>query len=432
MLLDRGFTVTMAERDKLGGECANYGCDPTKAMLKAAKVAATARKAERYGIRVGDVQVDFPAVMARVRRLIDDELKDGPRPYADRGASVLMQQARLIGERRVELEDGTQLEPDHVVLATGSTATAPPLDGMEGSGWWSNVEAIWQTELPESLMIMGSGPIGVEFAQMYARFGTKVTLVELYPRILIVEDPDVGAAMVPLLQEDGIEVHTSVNTLRVERTGDGFTLHVEDGRTFSAQRLLVATGRKPVFDAHDLTAAGVELDGRGFPMLDEALRTTNPAVSVAGDATGELLFTHVGSYEAGIVAADLIGKPRPRDYRVVPRVTYTEPEIGSVGLTEPQAREAGHDVVIGRSDFSGSTRAYLEGEEAGFVKVVADAKTREVLGAHVVGENAGELVHQLAGLMATRSPANAGAHMIHAYPTWSQTVRSALTQVLRT
>ncbi len=431
MLLDRGFDVSMAERHKLGGECANYGCDPTKAMLKAAKVAAWARKAGRYGIRVSGVEVDFPAVMARVRALVDEELSGGATPYESRGGRVLMQQARLTGERRVELEDGTQVEPDHVVLATGSTATAPPIEGLDSVTWWSNVEAIWQERLPGSLAILGSGPIGVEFAQIYARFGTKVTLVELFDRILIVEDEDASATMRPILESEGVEVLTSARTLRVSHGDDGITLHLDGGRTVTAEHLLVATGRKPVFDAHDFDAAGVRLDDTGKPLLTQTLRTTNPRVSVAGDATGELLFTHVGSYEAGIVAADLAGKPRTRDYRVVPKVTYTEPEIASVGLTERQAVEAGHEVVVGRSDFAGSTRAFLEGEAAGFVKLVADARTGDVLGGHIVGELAGELIHQVVLMMASRTPAAVAAQAIHAYPTWSQTLRTAWSRLVQ-
>jgi pyruvate/2-oxoglutarate dehydrogenase complex dihydrolipoamide dehydrogenase (E3) component len=430
-LLDAKLSVAMAERHKLGGECANYGCDPTKALLKAAKLAAWARKADAYGIRVKGVEVDYPAVIGRVRRLIDEELKGGATPYTSRGATVWMQEARLTGDHRIELADGEPVEADRVILATGSTATTPPIDGLAGTPWWSNVEAIWQERLPDSLIILGSGPIGVEFAQIYARLGTKVTVVELFERILIVEDFEAAEAMAPVLESDGIQIHTSARTQRVEHGPAGFTLHLADGQALSAQHLLVATGRKPVFDAHDLAAAGVELNDLGRPVLNETLRTTNPAVWAAGDATGELLFTHVGSYEAGIVSADIRGRPRPKDYRVVPKVTYTDPEIASVGLTEEQAVLAGHSVKVGLERFDGSTRAFLEGEPTGFVKLVADASTGELLGGHIVGQGAGELIHQVVVMMATRAPVDAAARAIHAYPTWSQSVRSAWSQLVR-
>jgi pyruvate/2-oxoglutarate dehydrogenase complex dihydrolipoamide dehydrogenase (E3) component len=435
-LLDAGgFSLAMAERDRLGGECAHYGCDPTKAMLKAAKLAAWARKADAYGIRVPTVEVDFPAVMDRVRRLIDEETSQGGRPYTDRGARVFMQEARLLGERRVELADGTAFEAERVVLTTGTAPSAPPIEGLGGrpgpDGWWSNREAIWADRLPSTLLILGTGPIGLEFGQIFARFGVRVTMVELFDRILIAEDADAAAALRPALESDGIRFVVGARTKRAEPDADGWTLTLDDGRSFSAQRLLVAAGRHPVFDVHDLAAAGVQLDGAGRPVLGETLRTTNPSIWAAGDATGELLFTHVGGYEAGIVVADIDGRARARDYRVVPRVTFTEPEVASVGLTEEQAWQAGHEVKVGMARFRDSTRAFIEGERDGLVKLVADAVTGEVLGGHVVGENAGELIHQVVAVMAARSPAEAVADAIHVYPTWSQSLRTAWRDLVR-
>jgi pyruvate/2-oxoglutarate dehydrogenase complex dihydrolipoamide dehydrogenase (E3) component len=424
-----GFSVAMAERDKLGGECANYGCDPTKAMLKAAKIAAWARKADGYGIRIPTVEVDFSAVMERVRRLIDEETSAGATPYTDQGARVFMQEARLVGERRVELADGTQFEADRVCLTTGSEATAPPIDGIEECGWWSNREAIWCGDLPSSMLILGTGPIGIEFAQIYARFGTKVTMVELFDRILFSEDADSSAAVRPALEEDGIEFVTGAETTKVTKGDHEFTLHLADGRSLSAEHLLVATGRRPVFDVHDLEAAGVRLDDRGRPVLDDTLRTTNPDVWAGGDATGELLFTHVGGYEAALIVDDIKGRPRKRDYRLVPRVTYCEPEVASVGLTDQQARDAGHAVKVGVTRFSDYTRPFLEGEQHGLVKLVADARTGEILGGHIVGENAGELIHQVVAVMAAGTKAGPVGEAIHAYPTWSESLKGAWLQL---
>jgi pyruvate/2-oxoglutarate dehydrogenase complex dihydrolipoamide dehydrogenase (E3) component len=429
-LLDAGgLSVAMAERDRLGGECAHYGCDPTKAMLKAAKLAAWARKADAFGIRVPTVEVDFPAVMDRVRRLIDEEISQGAHPYTDRGARVFMREARLVDDRRVELADGTAFEAERVVLTTGTAASAPPIEGLGGrpgpEGWWSNREAIWTDRLPSSLLILGTGPIGLEFGQIFARFGVPVTMVELFDRILVAEDADSATALRPALEADGIRFVIGTRSKRAEHDPDGWTLTLDDGRSFSAGQLLVATGRHPVFDVHDLAGAGVQLDGAGKPVLGETLRTTNPSIWAAGDATGELLFTHVGGYEAEIVVDDIRGRPRPRDYRVVPRVTFTEPEVASVGLTEEQAWQAGHEVKVGMARFRDSTRAFIEGEQEGLVKLVGDATSGEVLGGHVVGENAGELIHQVVAVMATRAPAQAAADAIHAYPTWSQSLRSA-------
>jgi pyruvate/2-oxoglutarate dehydrogenase complex dihydrolipoamide dehydrogenase (E3) component len=427
-LAGAGLNVVMAEREVLGGECANFGCDPTKAMLKAARVAAMARRAVEYGVLVGVVEVDFAAVMRRVRALIDEETAEGPRPYEERGARVLMQEARLTGPHRVETADGTIWECDRVVLATGSEASAPPIDGLEHGGFWTNREAIWHGEgVPASLAILGAGAIGVEFAQIYERFGARVTVLEALDRVLPLEDRDSSAAVESALREEGIEFLTGARVERVERTADGgWKLAVAGCPAVSSERLLVATGRHPVLDGHDLAAAGVELDDRGRPVRTETLRTTAPHIWVGGDATGDLLFTHVGGYEASVIVADVLGRPFPADYRVVPRVTFCEPEVAGVGLTEGQAREEGRPIRVGRVPFADGTRSFLEGESDWHVKVIADADTGEVLGGHIVGEMAGELLGEIVVAMAGHVAAAVAGRAIHPYPTRSETVRAAM------
>jgi pyruvate/2-oxoglutarate dehydrogenase complex dihydrolipoamide dehydrogenase (E3) component len=426
-LAGAGMNVAMAEREALGGECANFGCDPSKAMLKAARVAALARRAGEFGIRVGRVEVDFPAVMRRVRALIDEETREGASVYERLGARVLMQEARLTGPHRVETSDGTVWEADRVVLATGSAPSAPPIEGLERGGYWTNRQAIWHGEaVPTSLAILGAGAIGVEFAQIYARFGAKVTVVEALDRVLPLEDADSSAAIEMALGEEGIEFLTGARVEAAERTADGgWRLSMAGGPAVSAERLLVATGRRPVFDGHDLAAAGVELDERGRPVLTETLRTTTPHIWAGGDATGDQLFTHVGGYEAEVIVAEVLGHPFPADYRVVPRVTFCEPEVASVGLTEEQARKAGGEVRVGRVPFADGTRSFLEAESAWHVKVLADAGSGEVLGGHIVGEAAGELLGEILVAMAGRVPASVAGRAIHPYPTRSETVRAA-------
>lgn len=431
-LAGAGLSVVMAERHKLGGECANYGCDPTKAMLKAARVAATARRAGEYGIRVPEVQVDFAAVMGRVTRLIREETSAGARPFEEAGARVVMQEACLLGEHRVELADGTVFEADRVVLTTGSEPAPPPVPGLEAGGYWTNREAIWHGEgVPTSLAVMGAGAVGIEFAQIYARFGSRVTVIEALPRVLPAEDHDSSAAIHRSLAQEGIDLMVGTTVTRAGRTaGGGWRLEVEGGRPpVEAGRLVVATGRRPDFGGHDLAAAGLELDGRGRPILTETLRTTNPHIWAGGDATGELLFTHVGGYEAEVIVADVLGHPFPRDYRVIPRVTYCEPEVGSVGLTEAEARQAGHDVVTSTASVADNSRAFIEGEAAGLVKVIADRETGEVLGGHVVAPSGGELLHEIVAAMAGRVPPRVVGEAVHAYPTLSESVRQAFRQL---
>lgn len=431
-LAEAGMKVALAERDKLGGECAHYGCDPTKAMLKSARVAATARRAAEFGVSIPSVEVDFPAVMERVRRLIDQEVSGGAAPYEERGARVLMQEARLLDERHVELSDGTVFEAEKIVLATGSEATAPPIPGLNAGGYWTNKEAIWHGGgVPADLLVLGAGAIGVEFAQIYARFGSRVTMIEAVDRILPAEDADASQEIFESLTAEGITIVLNARAARVERPDGRARVELEDGRTFEGDRLLVATGRRPCLDGQGLRAAGAELDDRGQPLLDETLRTTAGNIWVGGDATGELLFTHVCSYEAELIVADILGRPQARNYRVVPRVTYCEPEVASVGLTEAQAREAGHEVITAITRFADNSRSYLEGERAGLVKVVADARTGEVLGGHIVGEAAGELIHEVVATMAGRVAPQAVGEAIHAYPTRSESVRWAFRELYR-
>jgi pyruvate/2-oxoglutarate dehydrogenase complex dihydrolipoamide dehydrogenase (E3) component len=240
------------------------------------------------------------------------------------------------------------------------------------------------------------------------------------------EDEEAAASILPALDADGISVRPGVRIEHARHDDSGWTLTIEDGEPVVADELLVATGRRPMFDPHDLAAAGIDLDRDGNPLLTETLRTRNPDVWVAGDATGDLLFTHVGSYEAALVVKDILGHPEARDYRVVPRVTFCDPEVASVGLTEREARDEGRDVIRSVQRFRDNERSHIDGSTDGLVKLVADRGTGELLGGHIVGEEAGALIHQIVLLMAARTPAPAVATAIHAYPTLSESVKGAL------
>jgi pyruvate/2-oxoglutarate dehydrogenase complex dihydrolipoamide dehydrogenase (E3) component len=419
--------VGLAERDDLGGECNHHGCVPTKVMLRAAKVAALARDGERFGLRIPEVAVDLPAVQRRARAVIDAHSAEGAAPFERLGIRVFLQEARLVGDHRIELADGTAIEADKVVLATGTEATIPPIPGLADGPRWTNKEAIWgPKEPPASLAVIGSGAIGMEFAQIYARFGSKVTVLEALPHILPAEDEEAGASLVPAFEEEGIALLPGVDITEARHGPDGWTIDLEGRERLHADEVLVAAGRRPVFDPHDLGAVGVQLHEAGDPVLTDTLRTTNRGVWAAGDATGDLLFTHVGTYEAELVVKDILGHPEARDYRVVPRVTFCDPEVASVGLTERQARDDGHDVVTAVARLEDNERAHIDGRPRGLVKVVAERRTGEVLGGHIVGEEAGALIHEVVVLMAARTRAPAVARAIHAYPTLSESVKTSL------
>ncbi|HEY2965695.1 MAG TPA: NAD(P)/FAD-dependent oxidoreductase [Actinomycetota bacterium] len=422
--------VAIAERDELGGECSHHGCVPTKVMLRSAKIARLARDASTFGLRIPSVQVDLPAIQRRAHEVIDAGSGEGTKPFEDAGVAVFLQQARLIGDRRIELEDGTRLEAERIVFTTGTETAVPSIPGLAQGPYWTNREAIWGPDAPPaSLAVIGSGAIGIEFAQIYARFGTAVTAIEALPQILPNEDEDAAAALVPALEEEGIRLLPGSTIERAEHDGRAWTISLADGTNLRAEELLVAAGRRPVFDGHDLDAVGLELDDRGRPVLSETLRATAPNVWVAGDATGELLFTHVGTYEAELVIDDILGTPRARDYRVVPRVTFCDPEVASVGLTERAARDAGHEIRTAITQLGDNERSAIDGHSFGVVKLVADARSSELLGGHVVGQEAGAMIHEVVAAMSGRIPASAIGNAIHAYPTLSESVKGAFLQL---
>ncbi len=416
--------VAIAERDKLGGECNHYGCVPTKAMLASARVAATARGAERFGVRVDGVEIDFGALMDRVRRIISSQSGEGSKPFEERGVRVVMDEVRLVGEHYLEASDGTRFEADHIVLATGSEAAVPPIEGLADGPYWTNKEAIWKpSEVPASLAVIGSGAVGIEFATIYRRFGSEVTVLETAPRIVPTEDPDVSEALQEPLEAEGIRFLTGVDVTKASHSKGRWRLSLAGGETVEAREVLVAAGRRPCFDVHDLGRAGIELDDRGRPLLGPTLRTTAESIWACGDATGEMLFTHVGDYEAGLVVADILGAKRVRDYRIVPRVTFCEPEVASVGLTEPEAREAGYDIHVAAARFEDNERAVIEARPDGLVKLVSDTRTGELLGGHLVGDHAGEMIHEVVAAMAGHVTAAELGDTIHAYPTLSESLR---------
>jgi pyruvate/2-oxoglutarate dehydrogenase complex dihydrolipoamide dehydrogenase (E3) component len=419
--------VGLAERHRLGGECSHYGCVPTKVMLRSAKVAHLARTAARHGVRVlGPVEIDLEAVRERVRNVVEEQSGEGAAPFERIGVRVFLQAARLVGSTRVELEDGTRIDAERIVIATGTEATIPPIPGLADGPRWTNREAVWDSgRVPGSLIVIGAGSIGVEFSQIYARFGARVTAIEAMPHILPDEDQDAAASLVPALEVEGIEVRRKATIDGAHHDGSSWTVDLEGGERLQADQLLVATGRRPAFDGHDLDAAGVRLDEGGRPELSETLRTTNPNVWVAGDATGDLLFTHVGTYEAELVADDVMGQPRPRDYRIVPRVTFCDPEVASVGMTERQARDAGREVRTSIVPISANERAHIDGATDGLVKLVADDRTGEILGGHIVAEDAGAMIHEVVAAMAASARASTIAGAMHAYPTLSESVRDA-------
>ena len=428
-IADRGrHRILLAEARHFGGTCTNHGCVPTKALVRSAKVAHAVRTAGRFGVYAGEPRVDWPEVIGRAYAIRDHMLRFGVTPFHEAGIDVRYPaRAVLTGERTLDV-DGEPVEARAVLLAAGLDPAVPPVPGLREAGCLDNEGLLSLRELPRRLAVIGSGPIGCEFAQVCARFGTQVTVVELIDRMLPAEEPESGQALRDVFEAEGITVMLGARLERVEGAGSARRLHFDAGAPLEVDEVLVAVGRSLDGAALGLDAAGIAWTPKGI-QVDEHLRTSQPWAWAAGDVVGGALFTHVASELGKLAAANaLLGARRVVDLRVVPRVTFTDPEVASVGLTERQALEAGYDVRVGFAVLADAEKAQIDGQVHGHVKVVAEAATGELLGCHIVAETAGDMIHEAVAIMAGRIPVGVVGRAMHAYPTLSELMRTALGQ----
>ncbi len=432
----RGAKVALIERWKVGGTCLNVGCDPTKTLVRSAEIRHLVRHAARFGTEVPAARTDWPAVVRRVERVVNT-IRGGDGDANIRASGIVLRKghARFRSPHEIVVtgvngEGDALLHADRVIIATGAANVTPPIAGLAEAGFITNVEAIALPELPRSLAVIGAGVVGVEFAQLFARFGVEVTLFASRDRILPAEDDELTPLLQAVLEHEGVRVETGVRVRRlVSRQGpDGRRKLVVGERAGTAvearvDEVLVATGRRPVVAGLDLEAAGVAYGPNGIP-VDDTLRTNAPHIWAAGDVTGTYPYTHVADYQARIAEFNAMSgrPPRRADYRVVPRVIFTDPELARVGLTEHEARNAGYDVKSATVPMRNLARALTAGETDGAVKLVADQATGELLGGHVLAARGGELLAEVALAMRLRLPASAIADTIHAYPTLSEAV----------
>lgn len=413
-----GAKVALVERHLLGGDCLNLGCVPSKALIRAARAAADARDAGRFGVRTGPVTVDFPAVMERMRRLrADIAVADSAARFRDAGVDVFLGEARFLGPDRIAVGD-VELPFHRAVLATGGHAWAPPIPGLREAGFLTNETVFSLTELPAKLGVIGGGPIGCELAQCFARFGSEVTLVEREDRILPKDDPDAVALVAASLERDGVRILTGVGLDRVE---DG-SLVIGEERV-PVDRILVALGRRPNLDGLGLAEAGVTVT-EGRLVVDDHLCTTNPAVYACGDVAQKHQFTHAADFGARIVIRNALfpGSQRESDL-LVPWATYTDPEVAHVGLTPARAAELGVELRTFTQELADVDRAILDGETEGFARVHVAADKDRILGATVVARHAGDLISELTLAMQHGVGLGGVASVIHPYPTQADALR---------
>ncbi|KPJ85224.1 hypothetical protein AMJ57_03875 [Parcubacteria bacterium SG8_24] len=424
-----GRVAVIEAADRLGGECPNTGCVPTKALLRTAEVMELARRAGEFGLEIPEIRLDFAGAMRRKDRIVDS-LTSGGRleGYLESlRAELVRGRATFVSRDGIEVS-GQTYEADRIVIAAGSETVTPPVEGLAEAGYLTHAEILSVERVPESLLIIGGGPIGIEFAHLFAVFGSRVELVEIAPRLVPREDEELAAVVEYSFRKRGIGLHLASRAAAVRRDGGQAVVQVMpvaggEARELSGEMLLVAAGKRPALRGLRVEKADIELDGRGAPVLNEYLQTTNPAVYVAGDAAGQMMYTHVAhdqGYVAGINAIQ--GNEERSDLSVIPRVIFCRPEIASVGLTEKEAGERGHDVIVGRGAYSGVGKGLVTGQQDGLVKLVADRRDGKLLGGHILGEAASELIHEIALAMKAGLPYTAIAGLTHAYPTFAEAV----------
>jgi pyruvate/2-oxoglutarate dehydrogenase complex dihydrolipoamide dehydrogenase (E3) component/uncharacterized membrane protein YdjX (TVP38/TMEM64 family) len=423
-----GARVALVERHLLGGDCLNVGCVPSKALISAARAAAGARRAGALGVRVSGVEVDFPAVMERMRRLRAKLAPiDGVERFTGLGVDVFLGQARFTGPRTLEV-DGRVLEFSRAVVTTGARAAAPDVPGLTDVDHLTNENLFWLTELPGRLLVIGAGPIGCEMAQAFRAFGSEVTVLHADDHVLPREDADAAAVVERRLEADGVRLLHAAHPTRVERAGGEIVVHYERGgatASLRADELLVGIGRTPNLEGLGLEAAGIEYDRHGV-RVDDYLRTTNPRVYAAGDVASRFKFTHTADAAARIVLTNaLFAGRRKTSALVVPWCTYTTPELAHVGLSEAEAAERGIEVQRFTIPLAEVDRALLDGEDEGFLRVLTAKGSDRIVGATLVAAHAGDMISELTLAMAGKIGLGTIANTIHPYPTQAEAIRKA-------
>lgn len=422
-----GAKVALIERELMGGDCLNVGCVPSKALLRSARAAADARGAPEFGVAMlPGVAVDFGAVMERMRRLRAElSAKDSASRYREMGVDVFIGEGRFSGRDSVQVA-GHTLRFAHAAIATGTRAAAPPIPGLAQAGYLTNETVFSLTALPGRVIVIGGGPVGCELAQAFARFGSRVAVLEIASSILPQEDRDAAAIIRGALSRDGIEIHEGVKIEGVGMDGAAKRVRLQrEGvpREIEADEILVAAGRIPAVEGLNLEAAGVEYDRRTGVKVNDRLQTTNPRIYAAGDIASPYRFTHVADATARIVIRNALFLGRQRASALnIPWCTYTDPEIAHVGLYEEQARQRG-GVRSFVQPMAEVDRAVIDGETAGFVKVHVGEGGDRILGATIVARHAGEMISELT--LATTAGIGLGtiAQTIHPYPTQAEAIR---------
>jgi pyruvate/2-oxoglutarate dehydrogenase complex dihydrolipoamide dehydrogenase (E3) component len=432
-LAEAGKRVLLVERDRLGGTCVNVGCTPTKTMMASARAAHVARRAERLGVHTGPVHVDLAAVVDRKNRIVG-EWRDGVRRRIERAGDRFQWihgAARFVGPCEIEVNGATHTA-ETLIVNTGGKPVVPPLPGLDRVPFLDNASLMELRETPQHLVILGGGYIATEFGQMFRRFGAAVTIVQRGPQLLGREDPEVARALEDAFRDEGIRLELQAMGKSVRREDGAIVLEIADGRSVRGSHLLVAVGREPYTRDLGCEAAGIELDRRGAILADDQYRTSAAGVFAVGDVLGGPQFTHNSWDDHRILFDILMGHPsRGRSGRNVPYCVFTDPQVARVGLSETEAKEKGIPYETASMSFGDIARAIELDETAGILKVLIDPKTERILGATIVGIEAGELIHIFVTLMQAGASARAIVESQAVHPTLAEGVQSLVMRLPR-
>ncbi len=429
-LAEAGLDVIGIDRELVGGECPYWGCIPSKMMIRAAHLLTEARRIPGMAGQV-TVTPDWAPVAQRIRDEATDNWDDtvAVERFEGKGGRFIRGEGRITGASTVAVGDRTLTARRGIVLATGTRPAIPPIPGLDEVPFWTNREAIEAKDLPESLIVLGGGAIGVEIAQSYARFGVDVTVVEALDRLVPLEEPEAGDLLADVFRSEDIGVRTASAAVAVAEQGTDIAVTLAGGEVITAERLLVATGRRAELAATGVGTVGVDTSQRWLPV--DAHQQVTDGVWAVGDICGHGAFTHVAMYQSAIAVADILGTEHPpANYRGLPRATFTDPEIGSVGITESAARDAGLAVAVGSTLVPHTARGWLHkaGNE-GFIKLVADTDRDVLVGATAMGPNGGEVLGLLTLAVHAEIPLATLRGMIYAYPTFHRGVEDALRSI---
>ncbi len=423
-----GQKTAVVEKEHMGGICLNWGCIPTKSLIRNAEVAHLLHEGSTFGFKFDNLELDYSVAQKRSRQVSARLVK---------GIGFLMKKNNIdVFEGAGALKSATEIEVNgevhtakNFIIATGSRAKVIPGLTVNGKTLWTAHQALEQTAVPQSLIVIGAGAIGMEFSYVFSSYGAKVTIVEMLPRVLPLEDEEVSAEMERHLKKMGIVAHTGTRVEKVEDHGDSVTVTISkngQSQELTAAATLISVGVAPNSQNIGLEAAGVATDERGFIKIDDQMRTNVPNIYAIGDVTGKMALAHVASAQ-GIIAAETIAghATRPLKYPNMPRCTYTHPEVASVGLTEAQAREQGYAVKVGKFAFQANGKALGMNENSGFVKIVAESKYNEVLGVHMIGANVTEMIAGPTGMIGLETTIEELAGTVHPHPTMTEAVMEA-------